>query len=298
MSTGSNSLVIPLTFSTVAQLQSDKFSSKYSSSLLEVSCSAERPSALVSWGLSGYFENGESSAYLPSSGAVLGCEDGTLYIFHSAVSNSAGAQDMTFHTEDISIMVQSSDPSPPSPLGRGPPPHRPSPSTSSSVSGFNSPFHIASHSRVVSGITAEKVEAPKNYINFEDEPDKLKDILKGRTPKDKIADGSRPASEKSLRLDKPSALSRRTSAQASAKKSHEVPKSLLSATNSPAFTPKSLSRSPSPLIRSPASPSFSGSQSLSLRCHVIPPRTGPGRSITGLRIVSENGLLVALQETG
>jgi hypothetical protein len=292
MSTGSHSLVIPLTFSTVAQLQADKFSSKYSSSLLEVSCSAERPSALVSWGLSGYFENGESSAYLPSSGAVLGCEDGTLYIFHSAMSNSAGAQDITIHTEDISIVVRSSDPSPTSPLGRGPPPHRPSNSASSSVSGFNSPFHMASHSRVVSGVTAEKVEALKNHVDFEEEPDKLKDILKGRTPKDKMA------SEKSLRLDKPFALFRRTSAQASTKKSPEVPKSLLSATNSPAFTPKSLSRSPSPLIRSPASPSFSGSQSLSLRCHIIPPRTGPGRSITGLRIVSENGLLVALQETG
>jgi WD repeat-containing protein 7 len=46
-------------------------------------------------------------------------------------------------------------------------------------------FNVTAKLRVVSGVTAEQVEALKNYVDFEDEQDKLKDILKGRNPRER-----------------------------------------------------------------------------------------------------------------
>jgi hypothetical protein len=57
----------------------------------------------------------------------------------------------------------------------------------SALSSVLSPtFNVTAKLPVVSGVTPEQVEATvKNYVDFEDEPDKLKDILKGRNPRER-----------------------------------------------------------------------------------------------------------------
>ena len=59
--------------------------------------------------------------------------------------------------------------------------------------------------RVVSGVT---VEAPKNHVDFEDEPDKLKDILKGKNPRERhsISDTSSERTPKSTASARPRSL--------------------------------------------------------------------------------------------
>lgn len=157
----------------------------------------------------------------------------------------------------------------------------------SSLTLNQAPFSVTPRSRIVSGITTDPVEAPKNYVDFDDEPDKLKDMLKGRNPR------SRAASDVlSPKLSPPPSAIEPAS---SATKRRDDPKSLLSATNSPAFTPMSS------MPASPHQSSFeplSNSQNWNLRCHVIPPQTGVSRSISGLRLYDKNRLILVLQETG
>ncbi|KAJ6554909.1 hypothetical protein DFH09DRAFT_1493798 [Mycena vulgaris] len=104
-------------------------------------------------------------------------------------------------------------------------PHRSSRSASPTTSP-KAPFNVASRSRIVSGITAAQVEAPKNY---------LKDMLKGRNHKER----SVPASSDNSPV--PSIYNVKRS---------DPPKSLLSATNSPSQTPKTISAPSSPAMQS------------------------------------------------
>ncbi|KAJ7644581.1 hypothetical protein FB45DRAFT_898250 [Roridomyces roridus] len=142
-------------------------------------------------------------------------------------------------------------------------------SRSTSPSPSKAPFNVTSRSRIVSGITAAQVEAPKNYVDFDDEADKLKDMLKGRSHKERPSPASAPA-----------------------KRGDAGPKSLLSATNSPSHTPKSLSTPSSPLAQS-AFPDES--HDLALLCQIIPARSG---SISGILLLHNNTLLSVLQQSG
>ncbi|KAJ7119871.1 hypothetical protein C8R44DRAFT_878257 [Mycena epipterygia] len=136
---------------------------------------------------------------------------------------------------------------------------------------------MASRSKIVSGITAAQVEAPKNYVDFDDEPDKLKDMLKGRNHKERSA----PASGSNSPV--PSIYHVKRS---------DNPKSLLSATNSPSQTPKTISTPPSPAMLS----SFpDDAQDLSLLCHIIPARPGP---ISAILLLEGNTLIAVMQESG
>jgi WD repeat-containing protein 7 len=348
-----HSLVIPLTFPSSSLIYLDESRHAASHALIEIGCSTSKPSALASWRSS---EHREISTGLPAKGAVLGCEDGTLYVFHSngtekqgialqadagsavfwsnttlpdslrvsshtprsassssgsnslfhkphsrfASGNNAETQDIALLSDDISPLARSNAVSPTPPDSLRVPSHPP---RSASSSGFHSPFHIVPHSRVVSGITAEKVEAPRNYVDFEDEPEKLKDILEGRPHKDKALSDSPPhAPEGADLLEEPRNRSHQVTTQNSVSKHNDKPKSLLSATNSPAFTPKSISQSPSPRVRTsvpPFSPNASsGPHDLSLMCHIIPHRSGHGRSVTGLQTLPDRGLFVVLHATG
>jgi hypothetical protein len=151
-------------------------------------------------------------------------------------------------------------------------------------------------SQAVSGLSKEKVEAPKNYVDFEDEPEKLKDMLKGKGVKDKtVADNLVPNFEKGLVVEKsphplvvspPGPISRRK----------DDARSLLSATNSPPFTPRSLSAPSSPSLvplvssESPINQSF-----LCLRCHIIPRRSG---AISAIQLLDNNHFFAVLQDNG
>ncbi|KAJ7068638.1 hypothetical protein C8F01DRAFT_1118822 [Mycena amicta] len=191
--------------------------------------------------------------------AVLGCEDGSIYAFRRApleASNAPLAPDTT------TLSVPSKHPS-------------------RSGSPTKSPFHLASRSRIVSGITAARVEAPKNYVDFDDEPEKLKDMLKGKSTHKEPR--SPPASTDNS--PPPSVFPAKRS---------DAPRSLLSATNSPSHTPKTVSNPPSP----PSHSTFgtnSDSKNLSLLYHVIPPQPSP---IAEMLLLRESPLIVVLQQSG
>ncbi|KAH8822569.1 hypothetical protein DL96DRAFT_1745631 [Flagelloscypha sp. PMI_526] len=144
---------------------------------------------------------------------VVGSEDGSLYVFKSGPTDTAALPTLTLP-----------DAIPPA-------------------------LSVMSRSRIVSGVTKEQVEAPKNYVDFEDEPEKLKDILKGHahTPK--------PSVELGLEKHLFSPVSP-SSPDIQPKRPRDEPRSLLSATNSPSYTPRTpLSQPGSPGVSSTSPPS-------------------------------------------
>lgn len=179
------------------------------------------------------------SAIISQNGtAVLGCQDGTSFLLHDSPPSSQ-VEGPKYEPK----FIRSSRPA--SPVDSRTTSRSISPaSTSSGLA----PFVVASRSRISSGITKEQVEAPKNFVDFDEEPDKLKDLLKGRRPSNKR--GSLDASVATL------------SAEAPPKRKDGAYGSLLSANNSPAFTPVSVSAPSSPVTNH---------QALEFQCHVFPP---------------------------
>ncbi|KAJ7068988.1 hypothetical protein B0H15DRAFT_138368 [Mycena belliarum] len=245
----SPSFAVPLTFAGSEpkdglKLQLDKALSKTHSYIL------------ASWGCL------DEQTRPPHVRAAIACQDGTIYAFRRTppqVKASHKPQALSIPTSSHHKSLRS---------------RSASPTTSSKT-----PFNVASRSRIVSGITATQVEAPKNYVDFDDEPDKLKDMLKGRNHKDRSA----PAS--SDNSPTPSIYNVRRS---------DGPKSLLSATNSPAQTPKTISSPPSPVTQS-SFPDDAQESDLSMLCHIIPARSG---SISAMLFLEHTPLFVVLQHSG
>ncbi|KAJ7726520.1 hypothetical protein B0H16DRAFT_1592489 [Mycena metata] len=245
----SPSFVVPLTF--------PASESKDGQTILESSCSNSQPSVLASWDSSD-----EQSG--PQVRAVLGCEDGTIYAFRKPRQHVKIVPQPPVELPRLSRRLSSHQPSVSS--------RSTSPATSPKT-----PFTVVSRSRIVAGITATQVEAPKNYVDFEDEPDKLKDMLKGRSHKERSVPPSTDASPA------PSVYHVKRS---------DGPKSLLSATNSPSHTPRTVSNPTSPVTQS----SFpDDSQDLALSYHIIPARPG---SISGMLLLEGNSLLAVIQRSG
>jgi hypothetical protein len=247
----SPSFVVPLTF--YASEPKDGLESK---PVLESSCSKSQPSVLAFWDhLDGQLP--------PQVRAVLGCQDGTIYAFRQP-GPRAKIVPQRPEIPRLSRPLSSHHPS------------ISSRSTSPATSPKN-PFNVASRSKIVSGVTAAQVEAPKNYVDFDDEPDKLKDMLKGRNLKERAA----PASNDTSPV--PSIYHAKRS---------DGPKSLLSATNSPSQTPKTVSSPPSPATQT----SFTDdTHDLALLYHIIPARAGP---ISAMLLLQNNSLLAVLQNPG
>ncbi|KAJ3890399.1 hypothetical protein GG344DRAFT_49579 [Lentinula edodes] len=210
------------------------------------------------------------------AGAIVGLADGSALLLRS----SEVQEKRSSYTKSSSPRLSSTAPSRTSATASR------SNSPSGSHSSHISPFSVTQRSRVVSGITSEQVEAPKNYVDFDDEPEKLKDMLKGRGPREKASldshrekDGKMPASAE-LKL--------------STRKRKEPPKSMLSATTSPALSPLSISAPPSP--KGPSQTRVS--KEFELVCHMVPPRIGQRHSVTGIELLHNNDLSAVLQESG
>ncbi|KAJ7162930.1 hypothetical protein C8R46DRAFT_1101904 [Mycena filopes] len=245
----SPSFVVPLTF--------PASECKDGQTILDSSCSTSQPSVLASW-------DAADEHLGPNFRAVLGCQDGTIYAFRRP-------------RQQVKIAPQ--QPVEPPILSGRLSPHQASLSSRSTspVATPRAPFNVVSRSRIVAGITAAQVEAPKNYVDFDDEADKLKDMLKGRSHKERSAPPSTDASPA------PSVHHVKRS---------EAPKSLLSATNSPSHTPRTISSPPSPATQATFSDE---AQDLALLYHIIPARTG---SISAMLLLEGNALLAAMQESG
>lgn len=279
----SGSFAIPLAFPGHSDTRHN-LGEQLGPTIVGTSCSRAQPTALASWHVPGTQTGGEQA---PSPfGTVFGCVDGSLFVFKQAGGSYAPV------TPKNSEIRHVSRPTSPLHVLRG------SQSTSRSVSPSSTahpPFAVSSRSRIVSGITAEQVEAPKNYVDFDDEPDKLKDLLQGRKSKERPPSTSAlPSSERATNLAKGLASSALDSSQGGLKRKDDA-KSLLSATNSPSFTPKSLSGPSSPNVQT----TFNrDTDDLRLLYHVIPPRSGPGHAVSALRLLNHDHLMTVLQESG
>jgi hypothetical protein len=104
------------------------------------------------------------------TGAAIGTKDGSVFIFKARPPHksepSPAKQDVHEHL--------------PTPLPLSVLSSRSASPTLSAVSTSHAPFNVTSRPRVVSGVTREKAEAPKNYVDYDDEPGKLKNLLQGR----------------------------------------------------------------------------------------------------------------------
>jgi hypothetical protein len=259
---------------------------------MESSCSEAQATVLVSWGLSG-------TEVAESRGAVLGCKDGTLFVFQPS-SEARIAPQNSGHSRPISLIDAdvTSGLSTPSLRARrhsrsG---YAGSRSVSPSLGLHQATLNMTARSHAVSGLSKEQVEAPKNYVDFEDEPEKLKEMLKGKSVKDKtVADNLVPNFDKGLVIEKsspphlllpPGPVSRRK----------DDARSLLSATNSPPFTPGSISTPSSPILAPLVSSNSCTNQNLlSLRCHIIPRRPG---AVSAVQLLDNNRLFAVLQDNG
>ncbi|KAF9468708.1 hypothetical protein BDZ94DRAFT_1304460 [Collybia nuda] len=213
-------------------------------------------------------------------GVLVGSHDGTLYAFNQSRPTIAVGQRSQLYPSRPTSPIRISRNS------RGP-----SRSSTPSITS-PSPFNVTPRSRIVSGVTTERVEAPKNYVDFEDEPEKLKEMLKGRNPRDKLTT-SEPDQNRPTPTDKSPASSLLGPPHSSLKRK-SIPKPLISSAQSPS-TANSISSA-----SSPPDQVFPGTaHDLSLWCHILPPRSGPGRAVTKVQFLdTTNEYFAALQETG
>lgn len=285
----STPLVVPFTFPNVQRVINDEapFGSR---ALVDESCSSSRAVSLTSWGSSVLSQSTAYSGSDLTRGIAIGCDDGSLFLFQRPVDHLS-----------LDASLESRDPTPilsrpSSPLKQGHSGRSRSRSrTPSSLSSF-SPLNITSRSRIVSGLTTDQVEAPKNYVDFDEEPEKLKELLKGGVRETTVTDRlSLPSFDKGLTIEKsphttstPSSLatSRRENTNAIPSPSHL----------SPSATPKSLSVASSPTLRpsAPLPPLYG----FRLGQHVFPPMFGHGCSTSALQPLNSGRHVLSLQANG
>ncbi|PPR04097.1 hypothetical protein CVT24_010670 [Panaeolus cyanescens] len=218
-------------------------------------------------------------------GIFCGAMDGSIYAFCPQPLSSTPGADSSKEVFPVSRPIPSgasSRTSSSQPITR--------PASSNSVTHPLSPtFHMTARPRVVSGLTTEPVEAPKNYVDFEDEPHKLKDILKGRAPREK-QHPSDSASEKSNKNSTP---------QVSADKRKSMPpKSLLSfAKPTHASTPVSVRSSASFAGDSKPLQPEDVQQSWLLLYRLLPSLPNFASRITSIQILDDSFAAI-LVETG
>lgn len=279
-------LVLPFTLSAGISAPEGSSDPSCANILVDQASDIANVSCLTPYWLRSGLVSPSSGQQLSSSdsleGVALGCEDGTLYLLRQS-------RDCT------STPINIEQP----PLSRSP---SPAPVRLSSRSRSRSrtpiaslaPFSLASRARVVSGISDEQAQAPKNYVDFDEEPEKLKELLKGgikdaaSTERPSLSFDRTAATEKphipSKGLPSPSGSARRGEA-----------KSLLSATQSP--TPSVVSLpfpTPHSAISSPSHPPYQ----LSLEFHAFSPRSGPGNAVVGLHALVNGRHLICLQSQG
>jgi WD repeat-containing protein 7 len=262
MSFPSSSLLVPLTFYNLPQASS----SPCPPGFLETSYSRSQTRVMKSWGV---LANPSSQRVevegRRTGGTVIGSKDGTLYVFNQSRPAAAAVEP---HRPESQLSR------PTSPLFRE---SRATSRDSSRSASSPPPFNVTSRPRIVSGLNTEQVEAPKNYVDFDDEPDKLKDMLKGRSPRESKETPN--GSDVDLKLPPPFFLE----LPSVSLKRRSIAKPSLSTTNlvSPSIWDRAFF-----------------AHDLILRCHILPPHSGPGNGVTSIRLVDHNESLAVLQEMG
>ncbi|KAI8986132.1 WD40 repeat-like protein [Trametes punicea] len=250
--------------------------------VIEESFSRSTPSSIVAWGHQ--LPSVSAAKVSGAHGVAVGCDDGSVYILHSACA--APPPDTLV---SISAAGSNSEPvSPPtSPRRFRSLQHPPSRSASpSSAKATLSPFQVT-RSRVVSAVSAESAEAPKNYVDFDEEQEKLKGMLNGRGSRKRHPSTSLTRPEESTSSSPVAGNSLR----------REDMRSHLSATLSPSSSTLSLSSPPSPTLIPTASPESHGPSSLTLRCHVFTPCAGLD-PVSALKVHADGRYISCLRTSG
>ncbi|KAG6372767.1 hypothetical protein JVT61DRAFT_7165 [Boletus reticuloceps] len=290
-------MLVPLTLPTCLRLSAQQ---GIQTNTIEKSFIDEPCSKIIAW---------RSHKSSNSLGVAVGAKFGSVYLFgtplpgeHISKSSPPSLSRTRFPTPTSTAPSgprASSPPSSPKPSPR----HSASPSSLSLNQALIKP---SARSRVVSGVSCEQVQASKSFVDFEDEPARLKDLLKSckSTRERSIVDTLLPtlALEKGIVFERTPSLPPRSSGSPlspvspGSSKGREDPKSLLSATSSPVFAPRSLSVSPSPPLPIPNDKTEGGS--IALTAHILPPRCGVAHGVADLIIPEGSDLLVSLQESG
>jgi hypothetical protein len=274
---------------------------------IELSFVSGNPCALATWGFTPQLEDipsppqGQQTA--PLRGTFIGCEDGSVYLFHPKLGAKAdliSPAQFTFELADTLLHTRPSTPSVISHLGLNPSAF----SSQSSLKSTTNPFHL-SRSRIVSGVTTEAVEAPKNHVDFEDEQEKLKGLLSQRSPvKERhLTDGVFPPFEKNISIDKHpiqplATTTAETLSRKPTKKKSEIRVHSSTHSRTPSYPINSASPQTSPVISPPRWHPSGDIYSLCLHSHIFPSRFGPRKAISQLLVDESQRYAVCLQENG
>jgi hypothetical protein len=212
---------------------------------------------------------------------IVGCDDGSLYVFYHQDPPPSTSQETASSIPPVLVEPRSTKRT-----SRGIYPFETPPSgvPSGAVASHSSAFwKISSRPRAVSGVSAEQVQAPKNYVDFDDEPDKLKDMLKGKNPMTKVlSDSSSERAVPTTHVEEEPAPMRRK----------DVSKVLIN------ITPPSRPFSPPTSPRGRLSPDLAFSDDLELLFHIIPRTKGIGNAVKSISILPDLFICVVLQESG
>jgi WD repeat-containing protein 7 len=210
-------------------------------------------------------------------GVALGCEDGTLFLLRQ-----------NCHAAPISIEKPLLSRSPSRKSGRHSSRSQSRPRTPTSSL---TPFSLTSRARVVSAISDEQARAPKNYVDFDEESEKLRELLKGGVKDSSSTDQPRRSFDKTTPTERQPVQSKGLASPSAPGPRGEG--KLLSGTHSPKPSilslPSSYSTPPSP---------FCTSYQLSLELHIFPPCPGPGNAVVGLHALVNCRHLICLRSQG
>ncbi|KZV92531.1 hypothetical protein EXIGLDRAFT_718203 [Exidia glandulosa HHB12029] len=193
-----------------------------------------------------------------ASGAALGCADGSFFLLRPTEPG----------TSHISL---SNSPAPASPALL-PLPSPPLTDSSPRSSRLLNPFSVPGRATAAVSVSKEQVEAPKNYVDFDPEQEKLAALIQ------KPATGAVASLRRQADTDEGTSSTRASSR-------------VQSRAQSPALV-----RPGVPLHTAP--PSTSPFPSLAPCARVFPPRIGAAHSITALHALDDAVTLVTLQESG
>ncbi|KAI0345585.1 hypothetical protein BDW22DRAFT_1426257 [Trametopsis cervina] len=218
---------------------------------------------------------------------VVGCEDGSMYVLHSNEAFSKG----NLSIEPVTPTVPSESSSL-SPLFT----HRHRQSSPRSLSPSStktsySPFQ-PTKPRVVSSVSADQAEAPKNYVDFDEEQEKMKNLLKRKGVKDRtVMNSLMPGVEKTFASDM-SLDSGLPSREGGSDTVSSTPLSPASSTHS-ISRPSSPTRLPHVVLSKPSEvPPWS------LICHIIPPEAARLSPVVSLRVLDSHSSALCLHKSG
>jgi len=250
-------------------------------------CSTAIPTTLISW-----------SVDSPGNHLVaMGCNDGTTFILSTLKPPNENALQVSSPTvtvgksprrlESLSGSLRRT---------KAPSPTPSKISTRSSVSQSQPPSLIQPRSRISASLSKTQVEVPKTHVDYDDEQDKLRSMLKTGSTSSISGRRSRHSTDQSTRPRSPLASPAATSSLSFNDDDGErSPSNESSGPISPNTPTLSLPNPYSPLRLASSPYDF---PQLSLKLHILPPRIGYGHAVTSLKLIEGNTLIACLQECG